>query len=92
VGKAMAQDDFFKQQDIAYLDRKHKIGSWCLHKNLTIFIQIWAFNHLENVFNFQDVDEINGVHIPLTNGIQIPMQLQSMTLEEKHVFLIGLCD
>jgi hypothetical protein len=27
VGKAMAQDDFFKQQDIAYLDRKHKIGS-----------------------------------------------------------------
>jgi len=28
----MTQDDFLQLQDIAYLDQKHKKGTWCLHK------------------------------------------------------------
>jgi hypothetical protein len=36
--ETMTWDNFIKQQDIAYLDQKHKIGSWCLHKNLAISI------------------------------------------------------
>ncbi len=31
--ETMTWDNFIRQQDIAYLDQKHKIGSWCLHKN-----------------------------------------------------------
>jgi hypothetical protein len=70
------------QQDIAYLDCKHKIGSWCLHKNPAISIQTWAFNHLQIVFYFQDASEINGVQVPFTIGIQTLVQLQ---------FIIFLC-
>jgi hypothetical protein len=67
-----------KQQDITYLDCKHKKGSWCLHKNLAIFTCTWAFNHLNDVFYFQDVGEVNGIKVPFTIGIHIPSQLQSM--------------
>jgi hypothetical protein len=28
VGETMTRDDFIQQQDIAYLDQKHKRGSW----------------------------------------------------------------
>jgi hypothetical protein len=59
VGKGMTRDDFIKQQDITYLDRKHKKGSWRLHKNLTISFRTWAFSHLDDVFYFQDVSEDN---------------------------------
>jgi hypothetical protein len=31
-------------------------------------------------FYFQDADEINGVHVSFTIGIQTPMQLQFMIL------------
>jgi hypothetical protein len=52
----------------------------CLHKNLAISIPTWAFNHLEITICFQDVGEINGVHVLFTIGIQTRMQLQSMIL------------
>jgi hypothetical protein len=71
-------DDFIKQQDIAYLDPKHKIWSWCLYKNPTISIYTWAFNHQDDVFYFQDVSEDNGIHVPFTIRIQTPFQLQSI--------------
>jgi hypothetical protein len=30
------------------------------------------------MFYFQDVSEVNGIHVPFTIGIQTPPQLQSM--------------
>ncbi len=42
----MTSDEFIKEQDIAYLDPKHKRKSYHLHKNLTISLCTWAFNYL----------------------------------------------
>jgi hypothetical protein len=50
VGKTMTKDDFIKQQDVAYLDYKHKRKSWHLHKNPAISVHMWAFNHSNDVF------------------------------------------
>jgi hypothetical protein len=47
VRKTMMKDDFIKQQDLTYLDGKHKRRNWHLHKNLAIFMGTWAFNHLD---------------------------------------------
>jgi hypothetical protein len=78
VDEAMRRDDFIRQQDIIYLDHKHKQRSWCLHQNRVISFHIWAFNHLDDVFYFQNVSEDNGIHVPFTIGIQTPSQLQAM--------------
>jgi hypothetical protein len=78
AGKVMTRDDFIKQQDIAYLDCKHKKGNWRLHQNLAISLRTWAFSHLDDVFYFQDVSEDNGIHVPFTIGIQTPSQSQAM--------------
>jgi hypothetical protein len=74
----MTQDDFIRLQDITYLDRKHKKGSWRLHINPTISIQSWALQHPEDVFFFQDVGEINKTQVPFTIGIQTLTQCESM--------------
>jgi hypothetical protein len=66
VGEVMTRDDFIRQQNIVYLDRKHKRRSWHLHKNPIIFLRTWAFNHLNDVFYFQDTNENNGIHVPFT--------------------------
>jgi hypothetical protein len=78
AGEAMMRDDFITQQDITYLDRKHKKGSWRLHQNLTISLRTWAFSHPDDVFYFQDANEDNGIHVPFTIGIQTRSQLQAM--------------
>ncbi len=65
VGEAMNMDDFIKQ-DITYLDQKHKKGNSCLHKNPTISIWTWAYNHPKDVFYFQDMSEINRIQLPFT--------------------------
>jgi len=78
MGKTMMKDDFIKQQDIAYLNCKHKRRSWHLHKNPTIFVRTWAFNHSNDVFYFPNVGEVNGIKVPFTIENQIPSQLQSM--------------
>jgi len=78
VSQSMTRDDFIWLQDIAYLDWKHKKRSWCLHSNLAILIRSWAFQHLKDVFFFQDVGEINGIQVPFTIGIQTPTQCESM--------------
>jgi hypothetical protein len=39
----MTRDDFIRQQDNVYLDRKHKKRSWCLHQILAISLRTWAF-------------------------------------------------
>ncbi len=57
----MTQDDFIKLQDIAYLDGKHKKGSWHLHTNPGFLIRSWVLQHLEDVFFLQDVGEINRI-------------------------------
>jgi hypothetical protein len=75
--EAMIRDDFIKQQDIAYLDHKHKKGSWCLHQNPAISLRTWAFCHLDDVFYFQDANEDNGIHVPFTIGTQTSL-LQAM--------------
>jgi hypothetical protein len=46
----MIRDDFIKQQDITYLDRKHKKMSWHLHQNLAISLRTWAVSHLDSIF------------------------------------------
>jgi hypothetical protein len=78
AGEAMTKDDFIKQQNIAYLDRKQKKGSQRLHQNPVISLRTWAFSHLNDVFYFQDASEDNGIHVPFTIGIQTPSKLQAM--------------
>ncbi len=78
AGQNMTRDDFIRLQNIAYLDKKHKKGSWHLYTNLAISIQFWAFQHSGNVFFFQDVGEINEIQVPFTIGIQTPIQCESM--------------
>jgi hypothetical protein len=73
VGEWMTRDDFLQFQDIAYLDQKQKRGIWCLHTNPMLSIQSWVCVHLDDVFNFQDAGEVNGIHVPFTIGIQTPM-------------------
>jgi hypothetical protein len=65
----MTQNDLLRLQDIAYLDWKHKKGIWCLHTNPMLSIQSWVCAHPDDVFYFQDVGEVNGIHIPFTIGI-----------------------
>jgi hypothetical protein len=50
AGQSMTRDDFIQLQDIAYLDRKHKKGSWRLHINPAISIRSWALQYPEDVF------------------------------------------
>jgi hypothetical protein len=38
----------------------------------------WAFNHLNDVFYFQNINEVNGFKVPFTIRIQTPSQLQSI--------------
>ncbi len=78
VGEAMTRDDFIRQQDITHLDHKHKKGSWHLHQNPAISLRTWAFNHLDDVFYFQNANEDNGINVSFTIGIQTPSQLQAM--------------
>jgi hypothetical protein len=51
--EVMIRDDFIKQQDIAYLDHKHKKRSWRLHQNPAISLHRWAFSHPDDVFTFR---------------------------------------
>jgi phosphatidylserine decarboxylase len=74
----MIRDDFVKQQNIVYLDRKHTKRSWCLHQNPAISFRTWAFYHPDDVFYFQDASEDNGIHVSFTIRIQTPSQLQAM--------------
>ncbi len=74
----MTWDDFIRLRNIAYLDRKHKKGSWRLHTNPGISIYSWAFQHPLDVFLFQYVGEINRIRVPFTIGIQTPTQCESM--------------
>ncbi len=78
VGQSMTRDDFIRLQDIAYLDQKHKKGSWRLHTNLALSIRSWGLQHPKDVFFFQDVGEINGIQVPFTIGIQTSTQCESM--------------
>jgi len=64
--KVMIRENFIKQQDIAHLDPKHKRWNWCLHKNSTISLCTWPLNHPNDVFYFQDVNEVNEIHVPFT--------------------------
>jgi hypothetical protein len=78
VGKTMTKDDFITQQNIAYLDHKHKRGSWHLHKNPAISMCTWAFNHPNDVFYFPNMNEVYGIKVPFTIEKQNRTQLQSM--------------
>jgi hypothetical protein len=78
VGKAMTRNDFIRQQNIAYLDRKHKKKNWHSHKNLAISLCTCAFSHPNDVFYFQNASENNGICVPFTIGIQTSSQLQAM--------------
>jgi hypothetical protein len=78
VGEWMTWDDFLIFQNIAYLDQKHKRGTWCLRKNPTFLIQSWFCVHHHDVFYFQDINELNGIQVPFTIGIQMSMQLETM--------------
>jgi len=45
---------------------------------LVISFRTWAFNHLDDVFYFQDENEVNEIHVPFTIEIQTPFLLQAM--------------
>jgi len=45
---------------------------------LAISFRTWAFNHLDDVFDFQDENEVNEIHVPFTIEIQTPFLLQAM--------------
>ncbi len=72
AGEWMTQDDFLQFQDIAYLNQKHKKGTWHFPLNHGFVLILMMF------FYFQDASEVNGIHVPFTIGIQTPMQLQVM--------------
>ncbi len=78
VDQNMTQHDFIQLQNITYLDWKHKKGNWCLYTNPTISIQSWVFQHLEDVFFFQDASEINETQVPFTIDFQTSTQCESM--------------
>jgi hypothetical protein len=78
AGQSMTRNDFIQLQNIAYLNPKHKKGNWHLHTNLTISIWSWAFQHLEDVFFFQNAGEINKTQVPFTIGVRTPTQCESM--------------
>jgi hypothetical protein len=67
--EAMTRDNFIRQQNITYLNRKHKIRNLHLHKNPTISLRTWAFSHPDDVFYFQNANEDNGIHVQSTIGI-----------------------
>jgi len=46
---------------------KKEVG--VLYKNLVLSIQLWVNSHLDEIFYFQDVEEINGIQILFTIGI-----------------------
>jgi hypothetical protein len=69
------------------LVRKHKKGTRCLHKNPTLSIQSWVYAHPSDVFYFQDVSEVNGIHVLVTIGIQKPMELQAMLQFDHNGFI-----
>jgi hypothetical protein len=77
-------DKFIWQQNIVYLDWKHKKANWQLHKNLAISIWSWALHHSKHVFDFQEANEINEIQVPFILGIQTPMQCQFM-LTNDHI-------
>jgi hypothetical protein len=60
-----------------------KKEGWHLHKNSTTPLHLFAFNHPNDVFYFQNASEINEIHVLFTIRIQILSQLQSM---------VSLCD
>jgi hypothetical protein len=33
------------------------------------FVQSWAFQHLDDVFFFQEIGKVNGIQVPFTIGI-----------------------
>jgi hypothetical protein len=49
-----------------------------LHKNPTISIQSWARGHPKQIFVIQKANQVNGIHVPFTLGIQTPTQCQAM--------------
>ncbi len=75
----MTWDDFLKLQDIAYLDQKHKMCTWCLHKKLKFLIQSWVCAHLDDAFYFQDPNEVNGIYVPFT------IRMQTLNTTSCHV-------
>ncbi len=87
--QSITQHDFIQLQDIAYLDRKHKKGSWRLHTNPAISIRSWALQHSKDVFFFQDVGEINGTQVPFTIGIQTPTQCKSVLIWSQWCHFYG---
>jgi hypothetical protein len=52
AGQNKTRDDFLWLKNITYLDRKHKKGSWRLHRNPIISIWSWVLPHPEDVFFF----------------------------------------
>jgi hypothetical protein len=77
VGQRMTRDDFLRLQNITYLDWKHK-RAFGACTNPAFSIQSWVCVHHNDVFCFQDVGEVNGIHVPFNIGIQTPMQLHVM--------------
>jgi hypothetical protein len=61
VGEQMTRNEFLWLQYIAYLDQNHKRDIWRLHKNLALSIQSWVCAHLDDIFYFQDANEVNGI-------------------------------
>jgi len=70
-------------QGIAYLNRKHKKGSWSLHQNLTIFIQSWVCAHPNDLFYSQDASEVNGIQMPFIIGDGPPNSLKDSNANSK---------
>jgi hypothetical protein len=59
----MIRDDFIRQQDIVYLDHKHKNNNLTFTQKSSHFPLHMAFNHPNDVFYFQDASEDNGIHV-----------------------------
>ncbi len=62
----MTWDDFEWLQDINHLDQNHKKGIWHFAHKLGAFHLIMGLCSSWWFFYFQDVGEVNGIHVPFT--------------------------
>ena len=64
------RDDFVQLKNIAYYESRLKMGVWRRHYNDFDSVKMWALEHPNDVFIWDEKDDI--VDLPFILGIQIP--------------------
>ena len=70
------RDDFVELRDIAYYERRAKMGIWRHDPNDFTSVKMWSELYPENVFMWHEEDHITS--LPFILGIQTPWQKEVM--------------